>query len=256
MRLSRLFLAVVLCASLVQAARPPRAKKKAPAQKSAIMIRVVDGDTLMAVVDGKHERVRLRDISAPEKGQPGYAKAKQDLAKRFPSGCRLKLTIYARDKYARIVAVVEREKRAPQSAKPKQAPDKSVSPARPPKVAPKKARTIPDQKLGSKPTAKWLVARKLKIEEGVGFLLITGEIKNECFNTLRSAECRVKAYDKEDRLLAVRTFVVRNIAHDESQPLSIQFRLSSSAVARWVIECPKPQWYVPQVGPTGGFYIH
>jgi len=73
-----------------------------------IVARIVDGDTLIVVIGQKQERVRLRNENAPELDEPGGPEAKIALEKRFPVGCPVSITVYARDVYARIVATVKR----------------------------------------------------------------------------------------------------------------------------------------------------
>jgi len=74
-----------------------------------MVVRIVDGDTLMIKIGDKVERVRIRDFDAPEKGDPGFDEATNALSKKFPGGCRVIVTEYARDVYGRLVATVERE---------------------------------------------------------------------------------------------------------------------------------------------------
>ena len=71
-----------------------------------VVRRIVDGDTLMIEIEGKVERVRLRRVNAPEMDEPGGPEAKAALEKKFPPGSAVRVTIYARDVYARIVAEV------------------------------------------------------------------------------------------------------------------------------------------------------
>lgn len=76
-------------------------------QVEALVTRIVDGDTLNVLLDGKKDRVRLRNTNAPELDQPGGEEAKAALQTQFPAGSRVLLTIYARDAYGRAVAEVE-----------------------------------------------------------------------------------------------------------------------------------------------------
>ena len=70
------------------------------------VVRIVDGDTLIVRVEGKNERVRLRRLNAPEMDEEGGQEAKEALERRFPAGSRVKIEIFARDKYGRIVAEI------------------------------------------------------------------------------------------------------------------------------------------------------
>ena len=123
-----------------------------------------------------------------------------------------------------------------------------------PKTGPEKQQkdlAIPDQPLGS----KWLVAKKIRIEEGRGFLLITGRVINRHFQTLRSADCAVKAYGKEGKLLAVSQFSVSNIRQGGAKPFTVRSSLVLSSVTKWTITCELPQWVVPAITTRGGFNV-
>jgi micrococcal nuclease len=72
---------------------------------SAIVYKVVDGDTFDAFPVG---RVRLADVNAPEVGEPGYYEAK-DFLRSLIYGRRVYLDVddlYVMDKYNRLVCVV------------------------------------------------------------------------------------------------------------------------------------------------------
>ena len=72
------------------------------------VVRIIDGDTLIVRDESGHtERVRLRRLNAPESSEPGGPEAKAELAKEFPVGTQVELTIYARDKYGCNIANVE-----------------------------------------------------------------------------------------------------------------------------------------------------
>ena len=64
---------------------------------------VTDGDTF-TTQDG--ERIRLQNVDAPEKGQRGAPKARQDLRKLI-SRKQVGVETVARDAYGRIVAKVK-----------------------------------------------------------------------------------------------------------------------------------------------------
>jgi len=64
--------------------------------------KVIDGDTFETA---SGERVRLAGVNAPEKGQPGYAEAKEALRKMI-EGKEVIVDTVSRDKYGRAVANV------------------------------------------------------------------------------------------------------------------------------------------------------
>lgn len=68
--------------------------------------KVIDGDTF-ETASRKHP-VRLANVDAPEKGQPGYAKAKAELQKMI-QGKEVTIDTVARDTYRRSVAKVKVE---------------------------------------------------------------------------------------------------------------------------------------------------
>lgn len=65
--------------------------------------RVIDGDTFITQDGG---RIRLQNVNAPEKGQKGAPKARQDLTK-LVSRKQVGVETVARDSYGRIVAKVK-----------------------------------------------------------------------------------------------------------------------------------------------------
>lgn len=76
----------------------------------ATITNVVDGDTLDVVVDlgfriTIEQRVRLYGINTPERGQPGYDRAKLALAAFVGRDAKLR-TIKPNDKYGRWLAEV------------------------------------------------------------------------------------------------------------------------------------------------------
>lgn len=82
----------------------------------ATVVRVVDGDTLVVEVGGRHEPVRLIGIDTPETVHPDRpaecfgAEASARLAALLPPGATVRLTrdIEPRDVYDRLLAYVER----------------------------------------------------------------------------------------------------------------------------------------------------
>ncbi|MBF0609516.1 MAG: thermonuclease family protein [Magnetococcales bacterium] len=51
-----------------------------PAKKEGEIVRVVDGDTVVAMLDGNETRLRLAQIDAPESNQPYGKESRQHLA--------------------------------------------------------------------------------------------------------------------------------------------------------------------------------
>ena len=82
---------------------------------SARVERVVDGDTIVVALDGRHERVRYIGVDTPESVKPGvhvqcYAKSAAKANRRLVSGARVRLEYdrEARDRYGRLLAYVYR----------------------------------------------------------------------------------------------------------------------------------------------------
>jgi len=65
--------------------------------------KIIDGDTFETA--SRKNPVRLANIDAPEKGQPGSAKAKEALSKLI-EGEEVRIDTVSRDKYGRAVANV------------------------------------------------------------------------------------------------------------------------------------------------------
>jgi len=65
--------------------------------------RIIDGDTFMTNI--RKKPVRLANVNTPEKGEPGYKKAKLKLEKLI-KGEDVRVDTIARDKYGRAVAYV------------------------------------------------------------------------------------------------------------------------------------------------------
>lgn len=74
---------------------------------SACVVRVVDGDTIDIGFLVGH-RVRIKGMNAPERGQPGYTEAKNQLEEMFPPGTVVKVECSGQDKYGRTIASVEK----------------------------------------------------------------------------------------------------------------------------------------------------
>jgi micrococcal nuclease len=83
---------------------------------NAAVVRVVDGDTIVADVDGTDERVRLIGIDTPESVKPNTPvkcfgkEASEHTADLLPEGTpvRLVLDVEERDRYDRLLAYVYR----------------------------------------------------------------------------------------------------------------------------------------------------
>lgn len=75
--------------------------------------RVIDGDTLSAIVDGRRERIRISAIDAPETSRRARcqaerqrgAEAKRWLERRL-AGARVTVELHGRDRYGRRLAEV------------------------------------------------------------------------------------------------------------------------------------------------------
>jgi micrococcal nuclease len=100
--------ATLAAATLLAACAHPWATPPRPHERfAARLVRVIDGDTLAVTVNGQPVRVRLLDLDAPERGQPGHAEATRAAQARFgPAGTRLSCTIgpVPRDAFGRILA--------------------------------------------------------------------------------------------------------------------------------------------------------
>lgn len=89
-----------------------------PPVGEAVVLAVVDGDTIDVVINGMRERVRLLGIDTPEVARPESGRAAEchaDIAEAFtasllPEGTRITLTrdVVGRDHYGRMLAYVHR----------------------------------------------------------------------------------------------------------------------------------------------------
>ena len=81
-----------------------------PESSAARVERVVDGDTLVARVEGEEETVRLLGIDTPETGDCGYERAARAL-EELADGRRVRLvedpSQAERDRYGRLLRYVE-----------------------------------------------------------------------------------------------------------------------------------------------------
>lgn len=103
------------CAPLEVAPPAPVGAVPVPAGAEAgVVERVVDGDTLIAEVDGERERIRLLRIDAPEvarDGEPGEClgdAATAALEALLPAGATIQLAtdVEVRDRFGRLLAHV------------------------------------------------------------------------------------------------------------------------------------------------------
>lgn len=74
------------------------------AKRTEKVTRVIDGDTFKT--SSRKRSVRLANVNAPEKGQPGSTKAIQTL-KNLIQGKEVQIDTIARDTYGRSVAKVK-----------------------------------------------------------------------------------------------------------------------------------------------------
>jgi micrococcal nuclease len=109
---SLLALALVACSSGDGSAATPH-----PPAGHAVIVRPVDGDTVVVEVDGREEPVRLIGIDTPESVAPDRPvecfgpEAKARTAELLPAGTvvRLERDVEARDRYDRLLVYIIRE---------------------------------------------------------------------------------------------------------------------------------------------------
>ncbi len=117
MRPALLIVAALLLATAAGCAtRDEPAPPAQGAARGATVVRVVDGDTLIARVDGADERVRLLGVDAPESVTPERAvecfgpQAGREAARLLPRGAAITLvgdpTQGRRDRFGRLLAEV------------------------------------------------------------------------------------------------------------------------------------------------------
>jgi micrococcal nuclease len=117
MRLSRDVLGslVLLVAVAVLVLRPWEGEEELPGSAAAEVVRVVDGDTVEARIDGDVEDVRLIGVDTPETVKPGapvecFGPRASAFTHEALEGERVRLVLGAerRDKYGRLLAYVYR----------------------------------------------------------------------------------------------------------------------------------------------------
>lgn len=88
-----------------------------PRTKGTVVLRVVDGDTLVVRYEGREERVRLQGVDTPESVKPGHpverlGKEASRYTERLVEGRKVRLEFdnghLKRDKYGRVLAYVFR----------------------------------------------------------------------------------------------------------------------------------------------------
>ncbi len=102
--------------SLPTTSLPTTAPDQAGLEPNATVERIVDGDTLVAVIDGQRERVRLLGIDTPEsvaENRPDQCYGEEAsiyLKSLLPEGAEITLVLdeEARDQYDRLLAYVIR----------------------------------------------------------------------------------------------------------------------------------------------------
>lgn len=90
--------------------KPISSEEKSELQKKseiALVTEVIDGDTIVVLLNGKKERVRLIGIDTPEAGRPYFEEAKNK-TKELVLGkkVRLEKDVSERDKYGRLLRYV------------------------------------------------------------------------------------------------------------------------------------------------------
>ena len=110
---------VLVAALVVAAVGCGGARPTSPASHGeAVVVRVVDGDTLVADFAGRDEKVRLIGIDTPESVKPNTPvecfgkEASHHLAELLPEGTaiRVERDVEARDQYGRLLGYVYRSK--------------------------------------------------------------------------------------------------------------------------------------------------
>lgn len=86
---------------------PPSAEESQQAYEEALVVRVIDGDTIAVLINGREEKVRLIGIDTPERGRPYFEEATRKTA-QLVLGKKVKLEkdVSERDKYGRLLRYV------------------------------------------------------------------------------------------------------------------------------------------------------
>ena len=100
---------VLACLPLIVCSRPSSTHTSTPdtTNREAVVIGIVDGDTIDVEIDGQPYRIRYIGIDTPEKGQPGYAEATEANA-ALVSGKKVTLErdVSESDRYGRLLRYV------------------------------------------------------------------------------------------------------------------------------------------------------
>lgn len=81
--------------------------EKEPSREEAQVVEVIDGDTIVVLLNGVRERVRLIGIDTPEVGRPYYEEATRKTTELvLGKTVRLEKDISERDKYGRLLRYV------------------------------------------------------------------------------------------------------------------------------------------------------
>ena len=78
-------------------------------QRDFDVVRIIDGDTFVVVYDGELTSVRIHGIDTPERGEPGFQEAPEQLRGEI-GGRSVRLTFPTRrkrDNFGRLLAVYE-----------------------------------------------------------------------------------------------------------------------------------------------------
>jgi micrococcal nuclease len=110
------FLLLAALAAAYLLTRPDRGEALRPGSSHAAhVVRVVDGDTVLATLAGRQERVRYIGVDTPESVKPGvpvqcYAKPASHANQQMVQGRDVTLVVGAepRDRYGRLLAYVYR----------------------------------------------------------------------------------------------------------------------------------------------------
>jgi len=83
----------------------PQQRQEAPRKADGSVVRILDGDTIEVMIEGKPARIRLHGIDCPEKNQAFGQKAKKVTAE-LAGGKTVKIITRDKDRYGRIVGEV------------------------------------------------------------------------------------------------------------------------------------------------------
>jgi micrococcal nuclease len=119
MRTKVRFVFVVILIALSSCSAPPlppiatTEKTSAPTSvtrsESSSLVRVIDGDTIVVVVEGHEEKVRLVGINTPEKGFCGFEEARRALEEMLGTATvgLVDAGVDDRDKYGRLLRYLD-----------------------------------------------------------------------------------------------------------------------------------------------------